>query len=80
MGIYVNPGNTAFRKALNSDIYIDKTDLITYTNSRIDKTDCFICVSRPRRFGKSMAADMICVYRVLDRIMHLQREKCIVEF
>lgn len=62
MGVYVNPGNTAFRKALNGDIYIDKTDLITYTNSRIDKTNCFICVSRPRRFGKSMAADMIAAY------------------
>ncbi len=55
MGIYVNPGNTAFQKALNGDIYIDKTELIAYTNRRIDKTDCFICVSRPRRFGKSMA-------------------------
>lgn len=62
MGIYVNPGNTPFRKALNSDIYVDKTDLISYTNSRIDKTDCFICVSRPRRFGKSMAADMLVAY------------------
>ncbi|MCI8727138.1 MAG: AAA family ATPase [Hungatella sp.] len=62
MGIYVNPGNTAFQKALNGDIYIDKTELIAYTNRRIDKTDCFICVSRPRRFGKSMAADMICAY------------------
>ena len=59
MGVYVNPGNTAFQKALNSDIYIDKTNLISYTNSRIDKTDCFVCVSRPRRFGKSMAADML---------------------
>lgn len=37
VGIYVNPGNTAFCKALNSDIYIDKADLITYTNSRIGK-------------------------------------------
>ena len=36
MGIYVNPGNTAFRKALNSEIYIDKTDLIAATNKRID--------------------------------------------
>lgn len=62
MGTYVNPGNTAFQKALNSDIYIDKTDLITYTNSKINKTNCFICVSRPRRFGKSMAADMVAAY------------------
>jgi Predicted AAA-ATPase. len=62
MGIYVNPGNTAFRKALNSDIYVDKTELISVTNARIDKSNCFMCVSRPRRFGKSMAADMLSAY------------------
>ena len=62
MGIYLNPGNTAFQKALNSDIYIDKTDLIAITNDKIGKTDCFMCVSRPRRFGKSMAADMLVAY------------------
>lgn len=62
MGIYVDPKNVAFRKALNADIYIDKTELIAYTNDRIDKTDCFLCVSRPRRFGKSMAAAMLAAY------------------
>ena len=62
MGIYVDPKNVAFRKALNADIYIDKTELIAYTNDRIDKTDCFLCVSRPRRFGKSMAVDMLVAY------------------
>ncbi len=62
MGVYVNPGNVPFRKALNSDIYIDKTDLISVTNTKIDKRNCFMCVSRPRRFGKSMAADMLAAY------------------
>lgn len=62
MGIYVNPGNVAFRKALNSEIYVDKTDLIAVTNSRIDTMNCYMCVSRPRRFGKSMAADMLVAY------------------
>ena len=62
MGIYVNPGNVAFQKALNSKIYVDKTLLIDVTNSRIGTTDCFLCVSRPRRFGKSMAADMLVSY------------------
>ena len=42
MGIYVNPRNTAFRKALNSDIYVDKTELISVTNARIDKSNCFM--------------------------------------
>lgn len=62
MGVYVNPGNVSFRKALNSDIYIDKTNLIAVTNAKIDKLNCFMCVSRPRRFGKSMAADMLAAY------------------
>ncbi len=62
MGIYVNPGNRAFQRALNSKIYIDKTGLIAATNRRMDTLDCFLCVSRPRRFGKSMAADMLTAY------------------
>lgn len=62
MNIYVNPGNTAFQKALNSDISIDKSGLITAVNNRINKTNCYMCVSRPRRFGKSMAADMLAAY------------------
>ncbi len=62
MGIYVNPGNVSFRKALNLEIYIDKTELIASTNQRIDTANCFMCVSRPRRFGKSMAADMLVAY------------------
>ena len=62
MGTYVNPGNTAFREAVNSKIYIDKTDLITYTNSVLNTKQKNICVSRPRRFGKSMAADMLVAY------------------
>ena len=52
MGIYVNPGNTAFRESINSPIYIDKTELIRYTNAAMCTYNKFICVSRPRRFGK----------------------------
>lgn len=62
MGIYVNPGNAAFPKILNSDIYIDKTDLVSVTNDKINKINCYMCVSRPRRFGKSMSADMLSAY------------------
>lgn len=62
MGTYINPGNAAFREALNSRIYIDKTKLILYTNSILNTTQKNICVSRPRRFGKSMAADMLVAY------------------
>ena len=59
MGTYVNPGNIAFQEAVNSRIYIDKSELILYTNSILNTTQKNICVSRPRRFGKSMATEML---------------------
>lgn len=62
MGRFVNPRNSAFQDALNSRIYVDKTGLLKYTNSVIDTTAKFICNSRPRRFGKSVTADMLAAY------------------
>lgn len=62
MGVYLNRGNIKFEEALNSEIYVDKTDLISYTNRMLHTTQKYICVSRPRRFGKSMAADMLNAY------------------
>lgn len=59
MGIYVNPGNVAFKEAINSMIYVDKSALISYTNHVLNTKQKHMCVSRPRRFGKSMAADML---------------------
>ena len=62
MGIYLNPGNQAFAEALNSEIYVDKSGLIEYTNKVLGTKQKYVCVSRPRRFGKSMAADMLNAY------------------
>lgn len=62
MGMFVNSGNAAFRVALNSEIYVDKTGLLEYTNRVMDTNSKFICNSRPRRFGKSITADMITAY------------------
>ena len=62
MGKYLNPDNTIFQDALNSEIYIDKTELIAHTNNLIRTINKYLCVSRPRRFGKSMAADMLSAY------------------
>ncbi len=62
MGIYLNPGNKSFQISLNSKIYIDKSSLISYTNSVISTAQRFICVSRPRRFGKSVTAEMLAAY------------------
>ena len=63
MGIYLNPGNEAFRQAVTDDVYIDKTEMIALMNQRLNKSSGkYVCVSRPRRFGKSMAADMLVAY------------------
>ena len=62
MGIYLNPGNRAFQESVNSKIYVDKTGLLEFTNSVIETEDKYICVSRPRRFGKSMAVKMLAAY------------------
>ncbi|MCD7982242.1 MAG: AAA family ATPase [Clostridiales bacterium] len=61
MGLYLNPGNAGFRTITNG-IYIDKTGLIDYMNSTLDTYRKLTCFSRPRRFGKSFAAKMLCAY------------------
>ena len=62
MGIYLNPSNDKFKEALNSEVYVDKSELIKYTNKVIHTTQKCLCVSRPRRFGKSITADMLAAY------------------
>ena len=62
MGIYLNPGNENFRRILSADIYVDKTMMISVTNSFIDKGNNYICISRPRRFGKTIAGNMLSAY------------------
>ena len=62
MGIYLNPGNEKFQMDLTSEIYIDKSNMIQYTNRVLRTARRFVCVSRPRRFGKSMAVNMLAAY------------------
>ena len=62
MGMFVNPDNSAFQVALNSEIYIDKSGLINYTNKVLNTLQGYICNSRPRRFGKSVTANMLTAY------------------
>ena len=62
MGVYLNPGNSLFAEAVRSDIYVDKTELIAHTNKALGTLQKFVCISRPRRFGKSMAANMLVAY------------------
>ncbi len=62
MGIYLNPGNKGFQESVCSEIYVDKTGLIQWTNKYLNTEQKYICVSRPRRFGKSMALKMLAAY------------------
>lgn len=62
MGIYLNPDNEGFRMAVRSEIYVDKTGLIAYTNQCLNTEQRYLCVSRPRRFGKSMTLRMLAAY------------------
>ncbi|GHU62047.1 ATPase AAA [Clostridia bacterium] len=66
MGHFLNPTNKGFQISLNSEIYVDKTGMISYANSVLDTERRFFCVSRPRRFGKSMAANMLAAYYCCD--------------
>lgn len=62
MGIYLNPGSERFEESLNSEIYVDKSELIHYVNRAVGTEQKYLCVSRPRRFGKSMTANMLAAY------------------
>ena len=62
MGLYFNPRNDSFQQAINNLIYVDKSLLINYTNQLIGTGDNKLCVSRPRRFGKSTDANMLVAY------------------
>ena len=62
MGIYVNPGNSKFRRALRSEIYVDKSLMIAELNKLYDTLKMFVCMSRARRFGKTMMTNLMSAY------------------
>ena len=62
MGIYLNPDNSQFQEAVNKKIYVDKTLLIEKINTYRVEVNKYICMSRPRRFGKSTDANMLVAY------------------
>ena len=61
MGRYLNLGNAGFQ-SIRKGLYVDKTGLIEFINSTLGTKDKLTCVSRPRRFGKSFATQMLCAY------------------
>lgn len=63
MGVYINPGNQAFHRIAGKN-YVDKTGLINAMNERVGGDESLVCVSRPRRFGKSYAAKMPGHFRI----------------
>ena len=62
MGLYVNPGNSLFRVSLNSKIYVDKSPMITHLNDLMGTDERFVCMSRARRFGKTMMTNLMTAY------------------
>ena len=59
MSFYLNKNNAEFKKKLKNEIYIDKYDLLNYTNRLFGSSNSFMCITRPRRFGKTMALSML---------------------
>lgn len=49
MGTYLNPGHYKFLEAVNSEIYIDKSEMIDYLNTVVRTEQKYVSVSRPRR-------------------------------
>lgn len=62
MGTYLNPGIRSYRMAVDSEVFVDKSAMIARLNPLVNTGQRFVSVSRPRRFGKTMAADMLCAY------------------
>ena len=62
MGMYLNPGNMALRQDMSGAVYVDKSLLIAETNRLANTPQRFVCVSRARRFGKTMAGTMLASY------------------
>ena len=62
MGIYLNPDNENFKATLTRKIYVDKTMMIAVINEFMATDNKYLCVSRPRRFGKTIAGNMLAAY------------------
>ena len=62
MGIYLNPEPENIRRTLAGEIYVDKTMMIAEINRFIDRGENYVCMSRPRRFGKTIAGNMLSAY------------------
>ena len=62
MGIYLNPDNSNFQEVIKSKIYVDKTIMISQINEFMETSNKYLCISRPRRFGKTITGNMLSAY------------------
>ena len=62
MGRFLNPGNGGFQRIIKEAVYVDKTGILGFLNQWIDTSARYVCVSRARRFGKTVAARTIRAY------------------
>lgn len=61
MGTYINKGNENFRNVVEGE-YVDKSGMIAVINKTLNTERRFTCVTRCRRFGKSMVVVMLHAY------------------
>ena len=62
MGLYLNPNADAFQMGLNTEIYVDKSLILSELNKLVSSQGNFVCLSRPRRFGKSLLINTLQQY------------------
>ena len=63
-----NPGSESYKEIINSEVYVDKTELILEINKRIFTSEKYICNSRPTGFGKTLTVDMLTAYYSYSKI------------
>ena len=51
-----------YKELVNEEYFVDKSMIIKMLNEKISTKSKYICITRPRRFGKSSIADMLGAY------------------
>lgn len=62
MGVYLNPENGPYDWVVHKEVFVDKSLLIEKVWKHAQKKNPFLCISRPRRFGKSTDANMLTAF------------------
>ena len=64
MGFYLNSNNPfdSYKEECRSRYFVDKSLMLEELTGRIRTSTKYVCVTRPRRFGKSVMAKMIAAY------------------